>query len=116
MHKEKQGAEDELLQIIHHTCVEKKGKLIIPSFAIGRTQEIVYILNNFYNDGKLPRIPIYVDSPLATSATSIFRMHLEDFNKNVAEVLRYDDDPFGFDSLHYIRNVPNAFSRACTFC
>lgn len=105
LHKEKEGAEEELLKIIQHTCVEKKGKLIIPSFAIGRTQEIVYILNNFYNSGKLPRIPVYVDSPLATNATDIFRMHLNEFNKDVAEVLRYDDDPFGFNSLRYITDV-----------
>ncbi len=105
LHKDKQGAEDEVLEYIRHTCVEKKGKLIIPSFAIGRTQEIVYILNNFYNADKLPRIPIYVDSPLAVNATSIFKMHLDDFNKDVAEVLRYDDDPFGFNTLRYITNV-----------
>ncbi len=105
LHQDKTGAEKELLDIIRHTCVEKKGKLIIPSFAIGRTQEIVYILNNAYNSGDLPRIPVYVDSPLATNATSIFKMHLGDFNKDVAEVLRYDDDPFGFNSLHYITDV-----------
>ena len=105
LHKDKQGAEEEVLNYIRKTCVEKKGKLIIPSFAIGRTQEIVYILNNFYNADKLPRIPIYVDSPLAVNATSIFKMHLDDFNKGVADVLRYDDDPFGFNTLRYITNV-----------
>jgi metallo-beta-lactamase family protein len=105
LHKDKEGAEEELLHVIEDTCVRKKGKLIIPSFAIGRTQEIVYILNNFYNAGKLPRIPVYVDSPLAINATAIFKMHLDDFNKGVAEVLRYDDDPFGFNTLHYITDV-----------
>ena len=64
----------QLLEIIYHTCVEKRGKLIIPSFAVSRTQEIVYLLNNFYNDGKLPeKIPVYVDSPLAISATEVFK-------------------------------------------
>lgn len=105
LHKDKEGAEDELLEIIRHTCVEKKGKLIIPSFAIGRTQEIVYILNNFYNAGLLPKIPVFVDSPLATNATTIFKMHLDLFNKDVAKVLEYDDDPFGFNSLRYITDV-----------
>ncbi len=105
LHQDKQGAEDELLRVIHHTCVEKKGKLIIPSFAIGRTQEIVFLLNNFYNENKLPRIPIYVDSPLAVNATDIFRRHLNLFNDDVAEVLEYDEDPFGFNSLRYITNV-----------
>ena len=86
LHQNKQLSEDELLRVIKHTCVEKKGKLIIPAFAIGRTQEIVYILNNFYNEKKLPFIPVYVDSPLAVNATNIFRLHLDLFNKNVAEV------------------------------
>lgn len=110
LHQNKQLSEDELLRIIKHTCVEKKGKLIIPSFAIGRTQEIVYILNNFYNEGKLPLIPIYVDSPLAVNATNIFRLHLDLFNKDVAEVLEHDDDPFGFGTLKYITNVNHSKS------
>lgn len=105
LHQDKKEAEDELLRVIYHTCIEKKGKLIIPSFAIGRTQEIVYLLNNFYNDNKLPKIPVYVDSPLAINATNIFRMHLDSFNNDVAEVLKYDDDPFGFGTLHYITDV-----------
>ena len=105
LHQNKQLSEEELLRIIKHTCVEKKGKLIIPSFAIGRTQEIVYILNNFYNEKKLPFIPVYVDSPLAVNATNIFRLHLDLFNKDVAEVLEYDEDPFGFGTLKYITNV-----------
>ena len=110
LHQNKQLSEDELLRIIKHTCIEKKGKLIIPSFAIGRTQEIVYILNNFYNEGKLPVIPIYVDSPLAVNATNIFRLHLDLFNKDVAEVLEYDEDPFGFGTLRYITNVNHSKS------
>lgn len=105
LHQDKQGAEDELLRVVNYTCVEKKGKLIIPSFAIGRTQEVVYILNNFYNEGKLPRIPIYVDSPLAVNATDIFRMHTESFNKDVADVMITDPDPFGFSTLRYIKDV-----------
>lgn len=118
LHKDKQGAEDELYRIIQHTCVEKKGKLIIPSFAIGRTQEIVFQLNNFYNENKLPHIPVYVDSPLAVNATSIFKMHLDLFNRDVAEVLEYDDDPFGFNSLIYVTDVNkskalNAYKGPC---
>ncbi|MDD4086292.1 MAG: MBL fold metallo-hydrolase [Bacteroidales bacterium] len=105
LHQDKQGAEDELLRIVKYTCVEKKGKLIIPSFAIGRTQEVVYMLNNFYNEGKLPRIPIYVDSPLAVNATDIFRMHYDQFNFEVQQVMENDNDPFGFGTLHYIKNV-----------
>lgn len=105
LHQDKKGAEDELLRIVKYTCVEKKGKLIIPSFAIGRTQEVVYLLNNFYNEGRLPRIPIYVDSPLAVNATEIFRMHTDQFNQEVQQVMETDSDPFGFGTLKYIKNV-----------
>ena len=105
LHQDRKGAEETLLQVVQHTCVEKKGKLIIPSFAIGRTQEIVFVLNNFYNEGRLPRIPVYVDSPLAVNATEIFRMHLAELNTDVQHVLENDPDPFGFNTLHYIKDV-----------
>lgn len=105
LHEDNIASEGRLLQIIHQTCVVQKGKLIIPSFAIGRTQELVYVLNNFYNEGKLPRVKIYVDSPLAVNATEIFRMHPECFNADVLEVISDDPDPFGFSSLTYITKV-----------
>lgn len=105
LHEEKKGAEDLLLKVIYHTCVEKKGKLIIPSFAIGRTQEIVYMLNKFYTDKKLPNIPVYVDSPLAINATEIFKLNLNLFNDDVAETLETDSNPFGFNTLFYINNA-----------
>lgn len=108
LHQDKQGAEDELLSIVHQVCVERRGKLIIPSFAIGRTQEIVFVLNNFYNRGLLPRIPVYVDSPLAVNATDIFRMHLELMNEQVQQVLDSDPDPFGFSTLHYVKSVEDS--------
>lgn len=108
LHQDKKGAEEELLKIVQHTCVEKKGKLIIPSFAIGRTQELVFVLNNFYNQGRLPRIPVYVDSPLAVNATEIFRMHLDELNEDVQQVMESDPDPFGFNTLHYIKNVEDS--------
>ncbi|MFH1122019.1 MAG: MBL fold metallo-hydrolase [Bacteroidota bacterium] len=103
LHPALQHAEGELLRVVRETCVERGGKVIIPSFAIGRTQEIVHVLNNYYNDGQLPKISIYVDSPLAVNATEIFRMHPECFNREVLEVMETDPDPFGFSSLHYIK-------------
>ncbi len=108
LHEDNVNAEKELLGIINNTCVEKGGKLIIPSFSIGRTQEIVYTLNNFYNDKKLPRINIYVDSPLAVNATEIFRLHPECFNSNIIEMMENDPDPFGFNSLFYIKRVEDS--------
>jgi metallo-beta-lactamase family protein len=78
--------------------------VIIPSFAIGRTQEVVYALNNFFNEGKLPRVNIYVDSPLAINATEIFRMHTDNLNDDVHKVMASDPDPFGFGSLFYLKS------------
>ena len=102
LHEPMKEAEEELLRVIRQTCVEKGGKLIIPSFAIGRTQEVVYVLNNFFNAGLLPKIKIYVDSPLAVNATDIFRLHLDNLNRDVQEVMQNDPDPFGFGSLFYL--------------
>lgn len=108
LHPERQDAEKELLRVVKETCGERGGKLIIPSFAIGRTQELVHTLNNFFNDGVLPRIKIYVDSPLAVNATEIFRLHPDCFNKDVHEVMETDPDPFGFSSLHYIKSAEDS--------
>jgi metallo-beta-lactamase family protein len=118
LHEPFSHAEEKLLQVVNDTCVKKQGKLIIPSFAIGRTQDIVFTLNNFYNAGLLPKIQIYVDSPLAVNATTIFRLHSECFNEEVLKVVETDDDPFGFNSLHYITSTQdsknlNKFKRPC---
>lgn len=105
IHEPQGTIEKELLDIVIHTCVEKRGKLIIPSFSVGRTQEIVFLLNNFYNEGKLPRIKVYVDSPLSVNATEVFRMNTDSMNDEVKQVMKHDDDPFGFSLLTYIKNV-----------
>ncbi len=102
LHKDMISADDELLSTVIHTCADKGGKLLIPSFSVGRTQEIVFSLNNFFNQGKLPRVEIFVDSPLAVNATTIFRMHPECFNSETLKVMESDSDPFGFNSLTYI--------------
>ena len=105
LHKDQMEARNELLHVIKHTCIEKKGKLVIPSFSVGRTQEIVYTLNQLFNEGKLPHIDIFVDSPLATNATTIFRIHSECFNEEMIDELHDDPDPFGFKGLYYTRSV-----------
>ncbi len=108
LHPSRQDAESELLRVVKETCGERKGKLIIPSFAIGRTQELVHALNNFFNEGLLPRVKIYVDSPLAVNATEIFRLHPDCFNSDVHEVMETDPDPFGFSSLFYIKSAEDS--------
>jgi metallo-beta-lactamase family protein len=102
LHHDSQTAENVLLDTIVQTCVDKGGKLIIPSFSVGRTQEVVYSLNNFFDQGRLPKIDIFVDSPLAVNATTVFRMHPECFNKEILKHMETDPDPFGFNTLFYI--------------
>jgi len=118
LHPQVEQSEKEFLEIVKETCIEKKGKLIIPAFSIGRTQELVFLLNNFYNQHLLPRIEVFVDSPLSVNATEIYRMHSDSLNKNVKEILKFDNDPFGFNSLHYIKNVEeskalNTYDKPC---
>lgn len=105
LHKDQMEARNELLHVIRHTCIEKKGKLVIPSFSVGRTQEIVYTLNQLFNEDKLPRVDIFVDSPLSLNATEVFRMHSEIFNEDILNEMHFDPDPFGFNRLYYTRSV-----------
>lgn len=105
LHEDALVSEEELLGVVESTCLYKKGKLLIPSFSVGRTQEIVYVLDRLYNDGRLPHIPVYVDSPLSVNATQIFRMYLSELNEDVQDDLRFDDDPFGFNTLRYITDI-----------
>jgi metallo-beta-lactamase family protein len=104
-HLKKPAEEERLLEIIKHTCLEKRGKLIIPAFSVGRTQEIVYMLDQMENKGVLPHIPVYVDSPLAVNATQVFGAHPECFDNKLNEYLLIDDNPFGFNRLTYVRSV-----------
>ncbi len=108
LHPSMEESDEELFRVVQRTCVEKKGKLIIPAFSVGRTQEIVYSLNNLYNANRLPRVDIYVDSPLSVNATNIFRLHSECFNETVRQVMLTDPDPFGFNSLFYITSVDDS--------
>lgn len=94
-----------LLEVVRHTCVEKKGKLIIPSFSIGRTQELIYTLDKLETEGKLPPIKVFVDSPLSTNATDIVRSFPEHFNEEMHRYMRRDPHPFSFDNLIYVRDV-----------
>jgi len=96
---------DSLLEVIKTACVDKRGKLIIPAFSVGRTQEIVYMMDQMATEGLLPKIPVYVDSPLAINATQVFAGHPECYDNELYEYLLTDDNPFGFADLKYIRKV-----------
>ena len=86
-------------------ALQKKGKVIIPSFSVGRTQQIVYVLHQLTLSNCLPRVPIFVDSPLSVNATEIYRKHTECFNDSIARFLRENANPFGMDNLTYIRDA-----------
>ena len=107
-HEEKPAEEVRFLNIIKRTCLDKHGKLIIPAFSVGRTQEIVYLLDQMETAGKLPRIPVYVDSPLAVNATTIFASHPECYDKQLTEYLLTDPNPFGFNNLQYVRDTEDS--------
>jgi metallo-beta-lactamase family protein len=96
---------DQLLEWIEKTCLKKRGKLIIPAFSVGRTQEILYALNQLDLERRLPEVPYYVDSPLSIKATEIVKHYPEYFNPTIQRVLETDHDPFSFPGLSYIKTV-----------
>ncbi len=97
---------EQLLEPILRAC-GRKGKIVIPAFSVGRTQEIVYVLHNLSVQGKIDHIPVFVDSPLSVNVTDVFRKHPECFDEETRRILSSPDhnDPFGFESLTYIRSV-----------
>ena len=98
-------AQNELIKIIRK-AIDRRGKIIIPSFAIERTQEIIYFLHLLVDQKKIPSIPIYVDSPMAANATSIFRVHPECYDADVTEAfLKHHKNPFGFGDLSFTTSV-----------
>jgi metallo-beta-lactamase family protein len=105
LHQAEEASAERLLRIVEDTCVMKKGKLIIPAFSVGRTQEIVYALDRLESQKRLPRVRVFVDSPLSTNATEIMRRHSDCFNDRVKDYMLHDADPFGFSRLEYIRDV-----------
>ncbi len=95
----------QFLEVIRHACIEKKGKLIIPAFSLGRTQEIVYMLDKMEHEGILPSIKVYVDSPLAVNVTHIFSLHPECFDKDINDYIQSNNNPFGFNNLVYVKDL-----------
>jgi len=110
LHDEITGTPDKLLEWITKTCLQKKGKLIIPAFSVGRTQELLYALNQLENENRLPDLPYYVDSPLSFEATQIIKSYPQDFNNRVQKLLMTDKDPFGFKGLKFVQSVEESKS------
>jgi len=104
-HRDPDAAYQEFREVVTRT-IKRDGKIIIPSFAVGRTQELVYFLNQMVNDGSIRRIPVFVDSPLAVNATDIFRKHPECFDKEAQGFIREHGHPaLEFKGLTYTRSV-----------
>jgi metallo-beta-lactamase family protein len=105
LHKDLEPVEERLLEIIHNTCNIKGGKVVIPAFSVGRTQELLYALNSLELKNKLPDVSYYVDSPLSLQATMVIKNHPEVYNNGVKEVMKVDEDPFHFKGLKFIESV-----------
>ena len=101
---------DMLLEWIQKTCLQKKGKLIIPAFSVGRTQEILFALNQLELENRLPALDYFVDSPLSIRITEIVKKYPQLFNKNIQKILQTDADPFSFRGLKYIKSVDESKS------
>jgi metallo-beta-lactamase family protein len=99
--------ENQLERIIRR-ALEKGGKIIIPAFSVGRTQDIVYTLYKLSEAGKLPQIPIFVDSPLSVNITEVYKLHPECFDKETASHILQRHDPFGFNQIRYIQNTQDS--------
>lgn len=106
LHRPVTQAEDQLAQIVNET-VSNNGTLLIPAFAVGRTQQLVFALHKLFDRGVIPNVPVFVDSPLATNVTSIFQLHPEAYDEEISQFMLSDThrNPFGFDTLTYTRSV-----------
>lgn len=103
-HEVPAGVDARIGQIIHD-AIKRRGKIFIPAFAVERTQQILFVLHQLFEKNVIPSVPVFVDSPLAVSATEIFRLHPEGFNHRVYEALFERQNPFGFENLTLIRQV-----------
>jgi metallo-beta-lactamase family protein len=106
-HSLKENAVEEMARLLNETF-QRGGKVIIPSFAVGRTQTIVYSLHQLTRAGRIPRVPIFVDSPLSVNATEVFRLHPECFNESTYRFLRETANPFGMENLTYLREAAHS--------
>ena len=105
LHESVKDAKENLKVIVEETCFEKRGKLIIPAFSIGKTQELIFMLNKLGINKGPNKIKVFVDSPLAISATEIMKDHIECFGPATVKFMQKGADPFGFDQLYYVREA-----------
>jgi metallo-beta-lactamase family protein len=104
-HKYTQSVDELLTETVNEACIKSPGRLIIPAFSVGRTQALVYSLNRIFSKGLLPRIKVFVDSPLAGYATDIFRKHHALLNDEAQDFYNQLGDEFEFENLDYIQDM-----------
>jgi metallo-beta-lactamase family protein len=104
LHEPEDAVKEKLAAVITRTS-ERGGKIIVPSFAVGRTQQIVLLVHELTLEKRIPNIPIFVDSPLAVNATEVYRKHPECYDNDARKHLENEGDPFGFRTLRYVRDV-----------
>jgi len=104
LHDKIEETPEHLRELIVETCINKRGKLIIPAFSVGRTQELLYALNELELNHRLPDVRYYVDSPLSVAATNVVKKHPECFNSALQKIMKFDNDPFDFRGLHFIED------------
>jgi metallo-beta-lactamase family protein len=103
LHKPVSAMEDELAGILERTY-KRGGKVVIPSFALERAQEVLYAINNLKKVGRMPRMPVYVDSPLTVKITDIFRLHPECFDSETRQLINSRLSPFDFEEVRYVQD------------
>lgn len=110
LHDRDTSTVDALLDWINRTCLQKKGKLILPAFSVGRTQELLFALNQLELENRLPDLPYFVDSPLSMEATKVMEDYPQYFNPRVQKLLQSDSNPFDFKGLRFIKSVEESKS------
>jgi metallo-beta-lactamase family protein len=105
LHEDVVTTPDQLLEWINKACIQKKGKLIMPAFSVGRTQEILFALNQLELENRLPQLDYFLDSPLSLEATELVKKYPDFFNRYIQKILKTDADPFSFSGLKYIKSV-----------
>jgi metallo-beta-lactamase family protein len=107
LHKSTGSVVGKLADVVNRTA-RRGGRIIVPSFAVGRAQQLVLLLHQLANEKRIPNIPIFVDSPLAVNVTAVHRDHPECFDEQTREYLMQGQDPFGFQRLQYIREAADS--------
>src|SRR5688572_12465568 len=118
LHESTRFTPEILLEWIEKTCIRKKGKLIMPAFSVGRTQEILFAMNHLEHENRLPKVDYFVDSPLSIETTEVVKRYKQHFNRTVQKIMETDHDPFHFNGLKYIKSVEaskqlNYYKEAC---